>query len=120
MWPGTRIVSHAFDMGDWQPDHRESVIGRTVYMWIVPARVEGRWTVEGSQQFTVTIQQKYQEISGTVDIGGKSVPLRDASLSGAKIGFAIDIDGMPYRFQGIVSGDRIDGRRNEWRAARAK
>jgi hypothetical protein len=27
---------------------------------------------------------------------------------------------MPYRFQGIVSGDRIDGRRNEWRAARAK
>jgi hypothetical protein len=26
---------------------------------------------------------------------------------------------MPYRFQGIVNGDRIDGRRNEWRAARA-
>ncbi len=95
MWPGTRIVSHAFDMGDWQPDHRESVIGRTVYMWIVPARVEGRWTVEGSQQFTVTIQQKYQEITGTVDIGGKSVPLRDASLSGAKIGFAIDIERGP-------------------------
>jgi hypothetical protein len=120
MWPGTRIVSHAFDMGDWTPDHRESVIGRTVYLWIVPARVEGRWAVEGSQQFTVTLQQRYQEISGTAEIGGKSVPLRDASLSGAEIGFAIDIDGMPYRFQGIVSGDRIDGRRNEWRASRAK
>ncbi|MBX9778048.1 MAG: 50S ribosomal protein L11 methyltransferase [Xanthobacteraceae bacterium] len=120
MWPGTRIVSHAFDMGDWTPDHRESVIGRTVYLWIVPARVEGRWAIEGSHQFTVTLQQKYQEISGTAEIGGKSVPLRDASLSGAEIGFAIDIDGMPYRFQGIVSGDRIEGRRNEWRAARAK
>jgi hypothetical protein len=120
MWPGTRIVSHAFDMGDWQPDHRESVIGRTVYLWIVPARVEGRWAIEGSHPFTVTIQQKYQEISGTADIGGKSVPLRDASLSGAEFGFAIDINGMPHRFQGIVSGDRIDGRRNEWRAARAK
>ena len=120
MWPGTRIVSHAFDMGDWTPDHRESVIGRTVYLWVVPARVEGRWTIEGSHQFTVTIQQKYQEIVGTAEIGGKSVPLRDASLSGAEIGFAVDINGMPHRFQGIVSGDRIDGRRNEWRAARAK
>ena len=76
--------------------------------------------IEGSHKFTVTIQQKYQEITGTAEIGGKTVPLRDASLSGAEIGFAIDIDGMPYRFQGIVNGDRIDGRRNEWRAARAK
>jgi Ribosomal protein L11 methyltransferase (PrmA) len=120
MWPGTRIVSHAFDMGDWQPDHRESVIGRTVFLWIVPAQVQGRWTVDGAQKFTVTIDQRYQQISGTADIGGNPVPLRDASLSGAEIGFAVDIDGMPYRFQGIVNGDRIDGRRNEWRAVRAK
>ena len=120
MWPGTRIVSHAFDMGDWQPDHKESVIGRTVYLWIVPGRVEGRWSIEGSHSFTVTIQQKYQEITGTADIGGKPVPLRDASLNGAEIGFAVDINGQPYRFQGIVTGDRIDGRRNEWRATRAK
>ena len=76
--------------------------------------------IEGSHKFTVTIQQKYQEIGGTAEIGGKSVPLRDATLSGAEIGFAIDINGMPHRFQGIVTGDRIDGRRNEWRAARAK
>jgi hypothetical protein len=119
MWPGTRVVSHAFDMGDWTPDHRESVIGRTVFLWIVPARVEGRWTVEGSRNFTVTIQQKYQEITGNADLGGKPVALRDASLSGAEIGFTIDIDGMPYRFQGMVNGDRIEGRRNEWRAARS-
>ena len=91
-----------------------------MYLWVVPARVEGRWAVEGSHKFAVTIQQKYQEITGTADIAGKLVPLRDASLSGAEIGFAVDIDGMPHRFQGIVSGDRIDGRRNEWRAARAK
>ena len=120
MWPGTRIVSHAFDMGDWTPDHRESVIGRTVYLWIVPARVQGRWTIEGSHQFAVDIKQTYQQISGSATIGGKSVSLRDASLNGAEIGFAIDIDGQPYRFQGIVTGDRIDGRRNEWRATRGK
>ena len=120
MWPGTRVVSHAFDMGDWQADHRESVTGRTVYLWIVPARVEGRWAVEGSHTFTVNIQQKYQQIGGSAEFGGKTLPLRDASLNGTEIGFAIDIDGLPYRFQGIVNGDRIEGRRNEWRAARAK
>lgn len=34
--PGTRIVSHSFGMGDWQPDETAKVQGRTVYMWIVP------------------------------------------------------------------------------------
>lgn len=35
--PGTRIVSHAFDMGDWKPDKVVEVGGRTVYYWVVPA-----------------------------------------------------------------------------------
>lgn len=34
--PGTRIVSHAFDMGDWEPETREWVGGRSVYLWRVP------------------------------------------------------------------------------------
>ena len=36
--PGSRVVSHAFDMGDWKPIKTEKVNGRTVYLWIVPAR----------------------------------------------------------------------------------
>ena len=36
--PGTRIVSHAFDMGDWKPDQTINVDGRTVYLWIVPEK----------------------------------------------------------------------------------
>jgi len=36
--PGSRIVSHAFDMGDWKPDETRMVGGRTVYLWTVPAR----------------------------------------------------------------------------------
>ncbi len=35
--PGTRIVSHAFDMGDWKPERTETVGGRLVYFWRVPA-----------------------------------------------------------------------------------
>ena len=33
--PGTRIVSHAFDMGDWKPDQTLNVNGRTVYYWVI-------------------------------------------------------------------------------------
>ena len=36
--PGTRIVSHAFGMGDWPPEKSEDVDGRMVYMWTVPAK----------------------------------------------------------------------------------
>ena len=38
MKPGSRVVSHAFDMGDWQPDKQITVAGKTVYLWIVPER----------------------------------------------------------------------------------
>lgn len=37
--PGTRIVSHAFDMGDWEPEKVEKVAGRTVYLWTVPEKI---------------------------------------------------------------------------------
>jgi precorrin-6B methylase 2 len=36
--PGSRVVSHAFDMGDWNPDRTERVDGRTIYLWTVPAK----------------------------------------------------------------------------------
>ena len=34
--PGTRIVSHSFDLGDWKPDKQEIVRGRAIYLWTVP------------------------------------------------------------------------------------
>jgi len=36
--PGTRIVSHAFRMGDWKPEKTQEVDGRMIYFWTVPAR----------------------------------------------------------------------------------
>ncbi|HYH57177.1 MAG TPA: class I SAM-dependent methyltransferase, partial [Anseongella sp.] len=36
--PGTRIVSHAFDMGDWEPDEKITVNGSTIYLWTVPEK----------------------------------------------------------------------------------
>jgi protein-L-isoaspartate O-methyltransferase len=36
--PGSRVVSHSFDMGDWKPDKVERVDGRTIYLWTIPAK----------------------------------------------------------------------------------
>ena len=40
--PGTRIVSHQFDMGDWAPDKKLESNGRTVYFWTIPALAKDR------------------------------------------------------------------------------
>jgi tRNA G37 N-methylase Trm5 len=36
--PGSRVVSHSFDMDDWKPDKIEKVDGRTIYLWTIPAK----------------------------------------------------------------------------------
>jgi SAM-dependent methyltransferase len=35
--PGTRVVSHSFDMGDWKPDKEMDVSGQRIYYWVIPA-----------------------------------------------------------------------------------
>jgi Methyltransferase domain len=47
--PGTRIVSHAFNMGDWQPDQVLQVDGRTVYYWVVPEKIPANLQPENSR-----------------------------------------------------------------------
>jgi tRNA G37 N-methylase Trm5 len=36
--PGTRVVSHQFDMADWKPEKTVELNGRTIYFWTIPAR----------------------------------------------------------------------------------
>lgn len=37
--PGTRIVSHSFDMGNWKPHQVQQVDGKTIYLWVVPEQI---------------------------------------------------------------------------------
>jgi hypothetical protein len=113
MKPGSRIVSHAFDMGDWKPEVHENVNGRNVYFWIVPAKVGGKWQVDGAQKMTLDLDQKYQFVTGKADIGGKSVDITDGKLTGADISFKVD--GKTYT--GKVSGGSIAG--DGWKATKA-
>ena len=43
--PGSRIVSHAFDMGDWRPEAEDRLDGRRIFLWIVPAVAGGSWAL---------------------------------------------------------------------------
>lgn len=85
--PGTRIVSHAFDMGDWQADEWIKLGGITIYKWIVPAKVEGSWDWIDAQGvvWRVELQQKYQEVSGSAWMGDKEIELESADLIGNQL-----------------------------------
>jgi SAM-dependent methyltransferase len=113
MKPGTRIVSHAFDMGDWEPDQHDTVDGKNVFFWIVPAKVEGKWTLDGAQKMTLELSQQYQMVGGKAEIDGKSVNVTGGRLRGADITFTID--GRTYA--GRVNGNVIEGA--GWKATRA-
>jgi hypothetical protein len=112
MRPGTRVVSHSFNMEDWEADEISSLDGRRAYLWIVPANVMGTWTLEaGGEKAEMTLEQRYQKIEGTVGLGGAMQGgLRDARLRGFQIGFAyVDNKGVRRDFSGRVSGTRMEG-----------
>lgn len=80
--PGTRIISHAFDMGDWKPDQRQNCGSINVYKWIVPAKVAGLWEWQTTQgdTYRVELKQKYQRVSGQAWINGQPALLDRALL----------------------------------------
>jgi precorrin-6B methylase 2 len=119
--PGTRIVSHAFDMGDWQADE-QSVVQEggyyQVFYWVVPAQVAGTWewkaqTPAGEQPIKLELHQRFQELSGAAQVGDQEYELAEASLIGEVISLTLrpktQADGATLSFQGKVDGDRIVG-----------
>jgi hypothetical protein len=112
MRPGTRVVSHAFTMDDWQPDQTDSSEGRTAYMWIVPAKVAGTWRVDapGARVNELTFTQQYQNIGGSAKSDGKVMQFANGKLRGDAITFSVtDESGARRDFGGRVSGDRMEG-----------
>jgi SAM-dependent methyltransferase len=135
--PGTRIVSHDFDLGDWPPDRtvdlesteKFEIVGdsaATVYLWIVPAAVAGTWT-DDTGAFRLEIRQRYQGIAGTLTRDGRTVALRDARINGAQIRFTAPArDGAgQVTYTGTVENGRMTGEVTgtvpaRWSAARVR
>jgi hypothetical protein len=142
MKPGTRVVSHEFDMGDWAPDARRTVLGdehprgpSVVNFWVVPADVGGAWTwEEGGRTVALIVAQHFQRvgvrfdnrleaISATLSGDRIRVVARSRSVvSGSLNATASEADII---YEGRIDGDSIDGTvdgpgegRAPWRAAR--
>jgi SAM-dependent methyltransferase len=112
MRPGTRIVSHSFTMEDWEPDETSNMDGRRAYFWVVPANINGGWTLDSTgDKHELSIEQKFQKIDGTIGLGHTQGGLRHARLSGFVISFSfVDNAGAKRDYSGrVVSGTRMEG-----------
>src|SRR5450759_1575257 len=100
--PGTRIVSHAFTMEEWTSDQTDSFDGRTAYLWIVPAKVEGTWQLA---QGELTLKQSFQNVAGTLKSGGSTLTLANGRLRGDQN----KLSAVNAEYTGRVNGNRIEG-----------
>jgi len=119
MKPGTRVVSNTFDMGDWTPDDKIDAGGDctswcTAYKWVIPAKVGGTWRLGEGE---LKLSQTYQMLSGAIETNGKSVPISNARMDGAKITFTAG----GQRYTGEVADGKMSGQTDggqSWSATR--
>ena len=114
MKPGTRIVSNTFTIGSWIPDKTFYGDSGTVgYFWVVPAKVNGFWRLEGVpgfDQVTISIAQKSQEFHADFTPAGKAFQRIEGRLNGTKITFSYaDAQGDIQIFRGDVTSDSFTG-----------
>jgi hypothetical protein len=110
MKPGTRITSHAFDMGDWAADETATVDGRNAYLWIVPAKSAGTWRLQmGNTSADLVIVQTYQKLEGSMKRTDRILPVQ-GSVRGDEIRISYpNGQGGRRELVGKVSGDRMEG-----------
>jgi hypothetical protein len=143
--PGTRVVSHDFDMERWLPDGRVTVPvpgkpygppSSEVYFWIMPANAAGAWSwrsTEGAAPVDceLALDQTFQMLDGSAAIGGRPARLEGGRMRGDEIRLmlAAEAGGRTLRreLHGRVSGDTIrgrerlpDGSERDWSATRVK
>ena len=161
--PGTRVVSHDFDMGKWNPDDSKYMNGdrddvpiaydpfepnsfvlgsnwdrHNVYLWVMPANITGvwKWTmpkISGNTQYSLEIEQSFQEIMGKAYEGSSLIPVSiiDGKIKGDKLEFTLErkLKGRSERmnFKGSVIGHTMEGSvsiegkpgvKEKWRAER--
>jgi hypothetical protein len=134
--PGTRVVSHDYTFDDWAADEqrtwdvpeKEKINGvpkATVYVWIVPARIAGRWQVriDAGEQHELALRQQYQNFNGTDAKGNKLI---GTHLRGDEIAFGLPAP-VSRQFKGRVSGESMSGvadigggKTAKWTATRVK
>ena len=142
--PGTRVVSHDFDMERWLPEARVTVPvpdkpygspSSEVFFWIMPANAAGTWrwrsADDAAAENELTVSQTYQMLEGSGVAGGRTVRVESGRVRGDEIRLMLtaEIDGRAVRqeLSGRVSGDTIRGKEQlsrggerDWSATRVK
>lgn len=103
--PGSRVVSYRFTMGDWEPDVVTRAGDRNIYLWVVPAPVDGRWELRtpGGERIILDLLQRYQRLAGTATRHGRRSPI----LGGRVEGGAVHLDTADGSLEARVDGDSI-------------
>ena len=124
--PGARVVSNEYHLGRWRPDAVrvvESKRGKegVVYMWVVPATVDGLWNweidypayFERVLRYQAQIKQTFQDIVGEVELDLQPMGIYAAAVRGARVAFSVsgEINHRMVRhdFEGTVKGDEVIG-----------
>lgn len=137
--PGTRIVTHDFDFGDWKPDQKitidvpDKAYGpprSDIMLWVMPANFAGtwQWSLPGSAAYEARLEQKFQVPVGAVMAQGRPLRLGEVQARGDRLSFTVTGEGGAQRYTGRIEGNSINGevvlRSGEpaqpWRAERVK
>jgi len=126
--PGTRVVSHDWDMGDWEPDRHMVVeapgktVGlkqeSTIYLGVVPARIAGHWEgtltgPDGEEKVVIEFAQRFQHATATLWLRRWTLA-GDGRLRGNDLSLTVDRspwkeDVAPLAFALRFSGGRLEG-----------
>ena len=118
MKPGTRVVSNTFRMESWIADREiKTRPGEIIYLWIVPANIDGLWVVSGlpkGDTANLVIRQKKQFFDGSIDASmmnntRRTIYFEDGRISGQHIEFAFKDGQNSYTFKGQMSAGQLTG-----------
>lgn len=126
--PGTRLVSHDYGFGEWQPDVELVMdapgkpVGRDqkskVMFWVVPSRIAGKWMWQGpGGWYELQLEQAFQKITGTLSVGGHRTSIEKAVLTGDLVSFEAALDKgtldkgnkARHEFSGKIINNAIEG-----------
>ena len=142
--PGTRLVSHDFNMHEWDDDDSIRILGdrewdhHYLYKWIIPANASGtwNWTIPGTpdnRRYTLKITQHFQKISGEAFAGDRPLPVmfEDGKIKGGRLKFTLEdtingeVELQTYegeinlnQMKGRMSGGGLPGGIKNWTARR--
>lgn len=113
MKPGTRIVSHQWDMGEWEADFTLREGASEAFLWIVPAALAGRWMFKDDDGHTdgeLELVQRFQRLGGSLSLRGSTQPLLGAYVQGEHFGFTfVHPDGGVRSVRARIDGETLTG-----------